>query len=729
MGLLIVLAGAAIWDARSIIRTEPAPQVPAQTTAPEFDVAGQIVNQIGEPIADVCVTTHIIDAEGDQVTRSRADGQFLLHRVSRGSVKLLITAQGYAAQLRDVQVDGATPPIKVVLSPGSVIHGHVADPKGNPIADATVLLMWDPFNFNSPYLETQSDSDGKFLLSDLPTGDIHLEVFSENSQTTTMVLTSRPAEISVILRPSDKPRMTGHATDALTHQPIARFEIMSGALWSGTPQPHFHGIKDFTDGSYDLEVMGGGGDIQAYYLRIEADGYLPQISPPLHRSGTLDFTLHTAPDWTGRVLLPDGLPAAGAQVALIFRDDPVLFKDGKLNVDVLLHFNPIIADDDGNFQLRPQIDPYELFAWSDAGIAHLRREKANGQDLDMTLTPWATLRLKIPWVSASELPLTISTKSPADLFRHEANWTCTAQPGPDGTVVINCLPPVQDGIAEVQLARPKPQWESGPTLLVHLTPGRTTEMNLTDGITVTGHVAGDSPVLHINPLPVTPAGQWPTDWVAAAKRMPLVVSYSASFDSAGRFTIAAVRPGRYSYFVSPNHGFEAATGNGMLTIPAGGNATVDVGEITTSKIAIASDGQPAPPQLGRALDDKPILAADYHGRFLVCVVLDSLWRSAPALPRLDELAAKFGGDHRVALLAINADLNFTGIFRRPAELAPGWAEAYFSPLDYTSFVALTRSNNWPPILIVGPNGTIAASGLSSDNTMAKLTELLQLQSH
>jgi hypothetical protein len=42
---------------------------------------------------------------------------------------------------------------------------------------------------------------------------------------------------------------------------------------------------------------------------------------------------------------------------------------------------------------------------------------------------------------------------------------------------------------------------------------------------------------------------------------------------------------------------------------------------------------------------------------------------------------------------------------------------------------LTRSNNWPPILIVGPNGTIAASGLSSDNTMAKLTELLQLQSH
>jgi hypothetical protein len=156
---------------------------------------------------------------------------------------------------------------------------------------------------------------------------------------------------------------------------------------------------------------------------------------------------------------------------------------------------------------------------------------------------------------------------------------------------------------------------------------------------------------------------------------------------------------------------------------------VDLGEVSTSKIGVARAGRPAPSELGRTLDGKPVLTADYHGRFVVCAVLDSLSRSAPALPRLAEVADKFSGDKRVALVAINADPCISGILRRPATLVRGWKEAYFSCEDGATFAALSGSNNWPPLLIVGPDGLVAASGLTIDQFAAKLTDVLEVQSH
>jgi hypothetical protein len=723
-GLLIVLAGAGILGVRWIDFSQPHGQPLPHPASSALDLSGQIVNETGEPIAQARVSARQSGADdGARTFRSNANGRFLLHGIPSGSATLLIVATGYTSQLRDVQVDAQTKPIRIVLSRSLVRRGHVIDSAGKSLADVDVVLIWWRLG-PSPFIMATSDADGRFLISDAPADDTTLEVFKDGFKTQTVALAAAPADMVINLQGSDFPIISGHVTDSLTHQAVAQFQVFQGAAFPDSTRPTFHGVKTYGGGSYRLSIDGFGGEVQAYYLRIEADGYRSAISPPLHQSGTLDFALQPAPDWTGHVRIPDGQPAVGARVALI-GDEPVIFQDGKLNTDVIVH-KPMTARRDGSFQFHQQIDPFELWAWSDAGVAHLQRPEPNGKNLDLTLTPWATLRLKIPWIAGSRLPLTIVAKSPANPV--ERRWVYSVMPDADGTVVIGRLPPMKDGIAEVQLARAKPQWESGPTVLAHIGPGQTTDLDLTAGVTVTGHVAGDSPILHLSPLPNKPPGQLPTDWLAAAKLMPTVLGYAAKFDSRGHFIIEAVRPGKYAYLAWPDRGNGTSVGCGVLNISAGGNNhAIDMGELSMSKVAPLSNGDPAPPLLGRTLEDKPILTADFHGKFVVWVVLDSLPRSAPALPYLADLGKKFDGDKRVALVGINADVQIGGIARCPPTLGQGWNNGYFSTIDFPLFRALPGSPNWPFILIIGPDGKVVATNLSSREVDGRLNGLLQGQ--
>jgi hypothetical protein len=438
-----------------------------------------------------------------------------------------------------------------------------------------------------------------------------------------------------------------------------------------------------------------------------------------------DIYLQPAPDWKCRVIQHDGSPAAGAKVALITGDQAYMRNGTLANVA-----HPFIdTRADGSFDLEQQIGGFELWAWSDAGISHRQYDQSFGENPQIRLTPWATLRLKIPWIAESKLPISVEVRSPADIIRRQ--WEYTVRPDAAGEIKIKRLPPMDGEIAIVGLARTKPQWETGPAILAKLIPGQTMVMDLTSGVTVTGRIAGDSPVLFLEALPDKPARELLNNPIDSARQLPAVLDYSVKFDSSGQFKIEAVKPGRYCYEAWPDHSHVDTIGCGTLDIPATKNGEAfDVGELKLTKTTAIKVGQPAPAMLGRTLEEKPILAANFRGKFVVWVVFDDSLRTGSTLLPLVNFTARLGRDPRVALVAINADLVSGSVPRCPSTLGVGygWTNGYFSAVDFPLFHSIPGTSNWPfSITIIGPDGKVLAVSLSSDEVADKLDGFLRGQ--
>jgi hypothetical protein len=129
--------------------------------------------------------------------------------------------------------------------------------------------------------------------------------------------------------------------------------------------------------------------------------------------------------------------------------------------------------------------------------------------------------------------------------------------------------------------------------------------------------------------------------------------------------------------------------------------------------------------LGHTLDDQPITLDQFHGKLILWVILDGLDRTQPALPTLANIAAQFAHNPRVALVAINADIQMGAIPRHPPILTGGWINGYLAPGDATLFQSLPASPNWPAIFIITLDGKLLATGLSADETAAKITHFFE----
>jgi hypothetical protein len=722
--MLVVVIGAAIWGTHSLIATKPPDWLPNQS---EPQITGQIVDESGQPIPRASISRHITDSDAATATaQSDAEGRFVFHTASAGSQLLLIVARGYTPQLHDVRVDSRTPPIRIVLSTGAALHGRVVDPGGKAVPGAIVEFIWWRFGYNEPYRIVSTDGSGNFEFPDVPTDGGELEVYRDGFQANKFPLPNPPAGDVITLKPSEDITFSGRVLDAQTHQPIRKFQVLRA--WNSHAGRFIPMRGPFGDGVYKLRPLRLGDGVLAYCLRFEADGYRPTISPPLSKSGRQVFYLQPAPDWKCRVIQHDGSPAAGAKVALI-TGDTVYERDGEVERDMVAH--PfIVTGPDGSFDLEQQIGSFELWAWSDAGISHRQYDQSFGDNPQIRLTPWAKLQLKIPWIAESKLPISVSVRSPAE--RRLGEWQYTVRPNAAGEIEIDRLPPMEGEIAVVGLNRPKPQWETGPMILAKLVPGQTTVMDLTSGVTVTGHVAGDNPVLFLRAVPDKPAGQLPDSPIDSARLLPTVLDYSAKFDGSGNFRIDAVKPGKYCYEAWPD-GNSDAVAFGTFDVPATETGqAVDMGELKLSKTAEVKAGQPAPPMLGRTLDDKPILTAGFRGKFVVWVVFDDSLRTGSLLLPLVNLSAQYDRDRRVALVAINAELLMRGVPYCPSALGLGygWTNGYFSVVDYPLFQSIPGSPNWPfSIAIIGPDGKVLATGLSSDIAANKLDGFLHGETH
>ena len=146
-----------------------------------------------------------------------------------------------------------------------------------------------------------------------------------------------------------------------------------------------------TDGLYSLGFNEGEPPFQ---IRFEAEGYEPGISPALSRkavTASYDIALKKINPKNavqGVVLLPEGSPAAGVQVALCTAEKGVTLGRGRF----LDQGEPILmnTDGDGRFAFPLTPNPRTVFALSDQGFGRAQPAQAKDQ-LTILLQPWGRI--------------------------------------------------------------------------------------------------------------------------------------------------------------------------------------------------------------------------------------------------------------------------------------------------------------------------------------------------
>lgn len=208
--------------------------------------------------------------------------------------------------------------------------------------------------------------------------------------------------------------VTASVVDVETGQPIKEFRVVPGtpygvakntdpsvAIW----QPHL--LRAAADGRFEWPAERS---YEHFCLRFEADGYATKLSPWIKKAAgprELVMKLRRDPGIVGRVLRPDGQPAAGAVLAVAMPNRDVRLENGKVSgaddppptKPSDRWRRPILtkADAQGRYRVPTEPGAALVFAVHEAGIAEVSYDTLN-QAADIRLAAWGALDGRVLWI-------------------------------------------------------------------------------------------------------------------------------------------------------------------------------------------------------------------------------------------------------------------------------------------------------------------------------------------
>ena len=694
-------------------------------------LSGTVVDQNGEPIADAKVSTaedrHVVNDPGKTLSAD-AEGHFAFPPLAAGTITLTTTAKGHAPDLRQIAVAEGMSPVRIVLSPGKTIRGRVVDESGKPVAEATVEASeWRRMR-SLPWIG-RTDSDGRFIMHDAPEDAVEFNVFKEGYQSVfDAALTAGEAE-STLTMPAE-PMAWGTVTDADTGKPIPHFEVIGGYTFrTGYPPLYeFGNAKEFSDGNFNFPVSGSNG-IADYFLRVEADGYAPAITPLFLASSSFKLALHRSQDLHGRVVGPDGSPVAAAQVVLALPGVAVQVDNNRVRRENTARI--ATTDSRGEFDFRPQTGKFNLLALCDSGYAISVFDEEPKSPVELRISPWVQIDARFSpgktKKESSRLDLSITQDQPYrdDCVNFQFQYTAMFAAG---RLKLNNVPSFDGNIIQLGIF---PDSVGGTYerrwIMMRLPPGQTSQPDLRGATIVGSLISPDGQSVgrtgfNLLPLIESPARSWPTDWFKEKTLPPPMYD----FNGTAHFQITGVLPGRYIYHANCGDASNFLLADGILEVrPADVDTTIDMGALTCRPLPEIKIGQPAPEFLGRTLDETPIALRDFTGKFVIGIMWDSDFRySETPLALIESLTKEFATSPKVALLGLNLDaIDSMGIANRPGQLDyPGWTNGYVSQKDFGLLLQLGGKR--PVIFVIDPDGKLAARNVQPTELDAILGRLL-----
>ncbi|MEM8931319.1 MAG: carboxypeptidase regulatory-like domain-containing protein, partial [Acidobacteriota bacterium] len=269
---------------------------------PGIDLAGQVVDDTGLPVAGASIFAH---ASGNFPAEAKSDasGRFVLRSVSAGTYSVRVNAEGFASIHEEVEVgEGANPLLDLVLPRGAQVRGRVSGLSLDELSRVTVRAMGPNF------VEGRIiDFEGGFEILGLMPGAYELIADLDNG--------GRQANAKIDVADASP-------IDNVTLEFLDGFAVHGTVLIDGRPTPGVsvslmregrrfqnrtvqNGTFRFSavpSGEYEVLVFGNDGLLDRRTVTISADTELT-LEP---RGLTLE----------GRVVGPDGEPVSGTDIRL-----------------------------------------------------------------------------------------------------------------------------------------------------------------------------------------------------------------------------------------------------------------------------------------------------------------------------------------------------------------------------------------------------------------------------
>lgn len=325
-------------------------------------LAGQVVladNGKIPPHTKVIVSQQ--EAWDAQVVELDAIGRFELRNLPPGPVSVGTRIAGYRFSAKNVSLEA--------LNPFHVV-GRLAQDKTN------LVLLLEP----GPDLKQNSSSFS----------------FTEEDRLENRPLRGAEAGSD----PSIHHIVKGRVLDAETKSPIAAFKLTPGreVVYPGArstrqsparpPNWESHRAAEGTGGQFTIAFEKRA---SRPVLMVEAKGYLPAASPPLDASQTsYDFELTRGTGPQGRVVFPDGKPAALVSVLLLEEGEQgYLHVEGRLHLE-RHHNTPATTDADGRFAFPPRLGSTLVAVAHERGFAQTTAKELATKP-ELILQPWSRI--------------------------------------------------------------------------------------------------------------------------------------------------------------------------------------------------------------------------------------------------------------------------------------------------------------------------------------------------
>lgn len=578
-------------------------------------VTGSVVGPGGRPVAGARVTLSGREvSSNDPEARTDERGAFTLENCNVGPGFLIVQAEGCAPESRAIVVaeKGETTATAFALEAGSTINARVVDVQGRPVVGAYAAAdRWQ--GRQAIEFRANTDADGRFEWRSAPKDAVPFDVFLNGYMRARQVPLIAGEEKTIVLGPALT--ISGAVTDAKTGRPIPKFLVFQGRTQEDRDGVTWRRDEpaEFTGGRYLQQFDFPS---RSLHLLIEAPGYKPVESRAFRSdeaAATQDFVLEPQPGIEGVVLLPDGRPAAGADVAI---DQPGVFTTLKGDRIERYLATPLLkTGDDGRFWFPKPEAAFLVVAAHAEGFALVPPEEF-AKPAQVRLQRWARIEGRVmvgkrpgageevtfqPDPGHMPQALGISGSYYA-MTRADAEGRFVLDkvvpfPGYAGRVVVTDLGEGSTSLAPVGMKA------------VEARPGETTRVDLGGhGRPVVGRVVLDGrPDVAVDWIHNEPAqivlvpGLLYSLFRGGTPRPGPQPRYAASFDAEGRFRADDLPPGPYRLTVdvaAPGSRRSLKTiARGVLSfkVPEGDAGTpVDVGEVIVRPEREFTPGDEAP---------------------------------------------------------------------------------------------------------------------------------------
>ncbi len=453
-------------------------------------LSGLILNENRQPIMGARVVQNYQWHEPHAKVTNRNDGAFEILNAQTGSLTLSIQAAHYSPQTLSLTVEGPMTNAPIILKPGHVLRGRVTGADGSGVADAGIEVE----SLNRPKefeWSTRTDTDGRFAWDGAPEQPASYGVYKSGFRRKQVTLTADGSEQTIALERLEELtgiRVQGRVVNDETSQFIEKYQILVAERGQ-----NLGAAKEGTEGVFSLRL---GSDSKSCAIEVRADGFAPaRIDNVSTTEGdkTLEFRLRPSSGWNGQVLLPNGEPAVGAEVALsrhaggpILGNRRLLFKEESINrvVDAngRFHFDPV-----GETKNGPMFEGRNIVVVHQQGYAERDVEQLARSPI-IKLQPWGRIegvlrsagqalanekvcvqmRMWNPWISSIHL--------------HVEQFTTTTDA--NGSFFFDSIPPGEHKLGHLFRGG---LMESRATIQVK--PGETAKVDLGgNGRAVLGHI-------------------------------------------------------------------------------------------------------------------------------------------------------------------------------------------------------------------------------------------------